>query len=158
MKKLTFLAVLAVTAMAASAVPAGDTPWFDLANCSFCKSMSQEPGLMDHISWENHKIANGMISVTVVDPEYKEAWDRAHMGMMEAAKKLESGEQMPVCGFCNSYGMLKMAGATCDYVETSVGLVYTMTSDNEELIQKIHAHTDKTNEEYAKMMAAEAKS
>lgn len=158
MKKFPWIAVLTVVALSAPVALAGEGPWLDPVNCAVCKNLSQEPGLLEHMVWETHKTTNGMLSVMAADPEYAEAWKRAYQGMMATVAKLQAGEQLHLCGCCTDFGMLVMAGAVTDDVDTSVGMISTVTGDSEELIEKIHAHADKTIEEFAKMEAAKSKS
>ncbi len=127
--------------------------WFDLENCSMCKHMSAEEGLMDHMHWETHLIANGMLSVTTVDPEYQPAFQKAMAKMEETAKKLMSGEQMYLCGFCNSYGALQMAGAKFEDVQTDAGIIGLVTSADPQVVEMIHKHGQRTIDEFAKMTA-----
>ena len=37
-------------------------------------------------------------------------------------------------------------------IESAVGAISLMTSDDPEVVKKIHAHTDRSNEEYKKML------
>ncbi len=150
---VTILALVAVVA----AVIAGDEaeqPWFDLDNCGMCKPMSSEEGLMDHMGWEHHLISNGWMTVTTVAPEYTEAFDRAHTGMGQVAEKMAQGEEVHLCGFCQSYMGLAMAGAKIEHVKTGAGYVGLVTSSDAALVAKIQAHAKRTMDEYQKMTEA----
>lgn len=118
--------------------------WFDMENCAICKNMAKEKGLMEHVKWEAYLLDNGMMSIAVVPENMRESMDRAHVAMKATAKKLESGESMNLCGFCQSYGELVMAGAKKQEMKTIGGDVMFITSDNPEIVKKIHAHTEKT--------------
>lgn len=161
MKNKNIQLLLAVTALLILSVPltfaAQDAPWFDLEKCSMCKQMTAEEGLMDHMEWENLLTADGMMSVTVVDPKYDEAFKRSMKNMEAVGIKLMSGESLYLCGFCQSYGALHMAGANFENFETDMGYISLATSHDPAVVKKIHDHTQKTIDEYAKMVAAEGK-
>ena len=144
---LTALVVLSLPA----AFAAQDAPWFDLEKCSMCMSMSAEEGLMEHMEWENYVVTNGMMSVTVVDPDYQEAFMRSMVAMEETGQKLMTGEQMYLCGFCQSYGAIHMGGATFENIETKFGYINLVTSDDPAMVKKIKEHAETTIAEYEKM-------
>ena len=87
------LALVAVVALIAGATVAGES---DYHNCGVCKTMMEEPGLMEHLKWEGRPIATGMVSVTKVEPAYEAAYERSHKKMMEAVARLEAGEEMEI--------------------------------------------------------------
>ncbi|HDS02031.1 MAG TPA: hypothetical protein ENO22_13265 [candidate division Zixibacteria bacterium] len=129
--------------------------WFDMENCAFCKNLIAEPGLLEHSDWENHKIDNGAIMVTTVEDEYLPAMRKVNANMMAVAEKLQKGEQLYLCGMCSAYGELWMSGAKIQTVETNHGYVEIFTSDDPEMVAKIHAFADKNNEEMARLMEME---
>ena len=132
---------------------AGDKAWFDMENCAMCQNLSGEPGLLDHMTWENHVISNGMMSFTSVDPEYQEKYEKAKKNMEATGQKLMSGEQMNLCGSCMSFGGLVMAGVNMEVVNIKAGEVMLMTSTDEALVKKIQDHAKKNSEEYEKHFA-----
>ena len=150
---LTIL-MLALPLAAVAGVP-GEGPWFDLENCDMCKNMSSEEGLMEAMTWENHLTADGMMSVTVVAPGHEESYQRAMANMQKASEKMMAGEDMNLCGFCQSYGALHMAGANFELFETAAGEVSLVSSRDPAVIEQIHAHGQRTIDEYAKMSAGE---
>ena len=79
--------------------------------------------------------------------------EKAHKGMEATIEKLEGGEAMDLCGFCTSYGMLMAEGAESTELKTVGGDISLLTSDDPEVVKKIHAHAEKTIEEFKKMMA-----
>ena len=145
--------ILAAFAVPLAAAP-GTTPWFDLENCSMCKGMMAEEGLMENMEWENHLTKEGMISITVVAAGYEEAFERSMKHMEATGEKLKTGEEMYLCGFCQSYGGLHMAGANFENIKTKAGSIGLVTSHDPEVVAKIHAHGQKTIDEYNKMVAA----
>lgn len=131
--------------------------WLDLENCVICQPMGQRMDMMAEVTWENHKIANGSLSASVVPAKYKGVMDKLHDQMkMTAEKVMKSGDLSKCCGFCTSYGELQAAGAKSEEIKTEFGVISLLTSDDPELVKKIHAHTDKTNAEFAKMVEAES--
>lgn len=150
---VSVVAVLAVVAGFASAEE--ETPWFDLHNCAMCKSLSSEEGLLESMQWETHMIENGALSITIIPEAKVEAFERAHKKMEETGMKLQSGEKMHLCGFCQSYGTLMMSGAKIENVAGQAARVSLMTSSDPAVVEKIQAHAKKTIEEYKKWMEAE---
>jgi hypothetical protein len=159
MNTLRFTMTLAVLLLTASLLPAaavaGDGPWFDLEKCDMCKHMSGEKGLMEHMEWENHLTKDGMMSVTVVAHGYEEAFGRAMANMEAAGGKMMAGEKMYLCGFCQSYGSLMMAGANFENFESAAGHINLVSSRDPAVIAKIHTHGQRTIDEYNKMVAVQ---
>lgn len=155
---LAVVTMLALVALAA-AVIAGDEgaqSWFDLDNCGMCKNMASEEGLMENMNWEHHLISNGWMSVTTVAPEYMEAFERAHTSMGKVAEKMAQGEEVHLCGFCQSYMGLALAGANMEEVKTNAGYIGLVTSSDTAVVAKIQVHAKRTMDEYKKMMEAPA--
>lgn len=146
MKKVgTLLAAVALCAMIAPQIGAEEeAAWFDPHNCGICKNFTKEEGLMEAVEWEAHVIANGMLSVASVPAEFEEAFARAHKGIEETVKRMQGGEPTKMCGFCMSYGALMMAGAKVEQIQTKAGHIGLVTSDNPEVVAKIHAHAKRT--------------
>ena len=132
---------------------AGDECWFDLENCSMCKHLVAEKGLLENMEWENYVIADGMLSVTHVAPGYEEAYGRCMHNMEQTGQQLMTGQQMYLCGFCQSYGGLHMAGAQFETVETGVGQIDLVTSSDPEVVEMIRIHAQRTIDEYNAMLA-----
>lgn len=129
------------------------TAWFDMENCACCKHMGEHMDMMMDIKWENHTIKSGGIMTAVVPDQHKEKWDQVCKKMEEVEKQLTEGEEMPLCGFCQSYASLLEAGATVEEVPTGFGRVTLITSDDPEVVAKIHTHFKRTQKEHKKMMA-----
>jgi len=145
-------AVVLLLSAAGGAADVGEKPWFDLENCGFCKHLLEDPELLDHCTWEHHNIANGMVSVTTVEKDYLPSYRAAMVKMEEVGKKMEEGEMVPMCGMCTAMGALMMKGVKWEYLKTQHGDVMIMTSDSPEVVADLHAFTDKTTTELAKMM------
>ena len=148
------LALFCVIAAPVAAGPSVDKPWFDLEHCSMCKAMLAQPGLMEHMKWDNQAISTGMLSVCTVDPAYAEAYGKVGIEMQKVMKELESGKTMELCGMCMSYGALMHEGAKADEMMAGNVHIMTMTATDPKVIAGIQAHAKRTIEEYAKMKAA----
>ncbi len=153
--------MLIVSCAAALAIAGGlataedEQTWFDIKNCAMCKHMGNEEGLLDNIRWEMHLMQNGALTLTQIPAEYEDAFKRAEKHMQEAAAKMGSGEPMQLCGFCQSYGNLMMSGVKVESFDGDVARVTVMTSSDPNLVKMIHAHAQKTIDEYGKWLAEE---
>jgi len=158
-KALGVLLCIGALALVAGLAPAEEEhqAWFDIENCTFCKNLGQEEGLLDNIKWETHMIENGAVTLTQVPAEWEEAFERAEKHMSEAAAKMGSGEPVHLCGFCQSYGKLMTSGVKMESFKSDVARVTLMTSTDEKVVQMIHEHAKKTIEEYENWIAEEAK-
>ena len=152
MSRRIMLLSLAVLLVSAAAI-AGETAWFDMANCGMCKNMYAREGLLDNVKWEQHPISNGIVSVTTVTPKYMDAYREAHADMKATGMKMQQGEMMEMCGSCTALGMCMMKGLNMEYVETSTGDVWVMTADNPEVVKEVQAWAKRNQEEAAKMKA-----
>jgi hypothetical protein len=132
---------------------AGEKPWFDMENCAFCSNLIEDPKLLDNMVWEHHEISNGIVTVTTIKPEFLESYRKASAAMDAVGKRIAAGEQVPMCGMCQSMGSFFMKGAKMDYVETSVGDVMLLTSSDSTVVAEIKAWAKRTNDEMAKMEA-----
>lgn len=157
MKKVTLLAVL-VLAVGLMAYAGEEAPWFDMENCAFCSNLMKDPQLMDHMTSEHHDIANGILTVTTVDPEFKEPYKEAMVAMEKLAGDMEAGKvkmaELKLCGSCQQYGALEMAGAKMEYIFAGPCDIFLMTSDDPEVVKKIQEYGHRNQEEMAKMEAA----
>ena len=53
--------LIGLIALICSAASAGDLPWFDMEKCAFCKHITAEEGLMEHLNFEYHNHSKGLI-------------------------------------------------------------------------------------------------
>jgi hypothetical protein len=156
MKRLRYPLALTILMLALPiSALAGDTAWFDLENCSMCKNMPAQEGLMEAMEWENHLTADGYMAVTLVAHGYEDKYQAAMTDMQKAGEKMMAGEKMELCGFCQSFGTLVMAGATMEYFETNAGHINLVSSHDPAVVEKIHAHAQRTIDEYAKMFGGD---
>lgn len=160
MKKLIplLLAIILVAAIAVvnaedAAMPTEANPWFDMPNCAFCKNLLVD-NLIDHLTWENYVIPTGAMEVTTVEPGWEDKYTACMTAMEDAGKKMMAGEQMHMCGMCQSYGMIFATGKTeFKQFDTKAGHISLMTSTDPEVIAMIQKHAQRTIDEYAKMEA-----
>jgi len=128
-----------------------EPPWFDMVNCEFCKHLTDDPELLNHTTWEHHNIANGVINVTTVAPEYMESYHKAGQAMEEVGARMMKGENVTMCGMCNAMGMLLQKGVKMEHIETKHGHVTLLTSDNPEMVAKIQSWGKRNQDEMAKI-------
>lgn len=156
MRKLVIMAALLVVAVCLVAVNAGEEkPWFDMANCGMCKPIVESPGLMENMTWEHHNISNGMVTVTTIQPDFHEAYEKANAVMMETHEGIMAGKTVSMCGMCTAIGEFFAKGAKKETVETKHGNVCLFTSDDPEVVTLIQKWGERTMDEMAKMASAE---
>ena len=154
--KRGFCAVLAVVVLSAISIAdqsGQKKAWIDLQGCDMCKHMGDNMEMMQHVTWENHKIANGMLSASVVPKKYREQMNAVHEKMKAVGEKAAKGGKLTTCGHCESFGKLVMAGAKTEEIKTDFGYISLVTSSDPEVVKKIHEHTDTTVKEFAAYLA-----
>ena len=164
MKKITMLALLGV-ALAVGSLAWADhhegehqAEWFDATACEICSPMAAHPELMAESQWETHKIKNGMLMVALIPEKHKEAFAGMCKMMKQKGKEIaSSGTSAKLCGFCESYQDLTESGAKEEIVETEFGNITLLTSSDYTVVQRIHRHAARTQEEAKKMAEMMAK-
>lgn len=127
--------------------------WFDMDHCEICKNMASMKDDMHKVKWDAHMLDNGMLMVSVVPRKMKKAMAKAEEGVQATVKRLESGESLDMCGFCQSYGGLMAMGADIKDLKT-VGVNITLiTSSDPEVVKKIQAFGKQSKVEHKKMLA-----
>lgn len=152
MKRTLLLTGMALLCLGAFAIAGDDKPWFDMANCEMCSMWSSVPELMQNMEWEQHKISDGMLSISEVEDEYLEAYRNANRKANELGKKLMSGYQAEMCGSCMAMGSCLAHGASMEQIETKDGMIMLLTADKPEVVAEIHTLVDRNKEEMAKLM------
>jgi hypothetical protein len=165
MKKVLTI-VMALTLIAAMGALAADekadmamagSKWFDMPNCEFCKNLIEDEHLLENMTWEHHDITNGCLTITTVSPEYMDSYKKAQDAMMTVGEEMQSGKRNPMevkmCGHCQAYGGLMMAGAKTEYVKGDAAEIVLMTADDEATIKKIKEFAEKNRVELAKWKA-----
>jgi len=162
MKRAIALVLILAVGIAVTAVAdehGDEVAWFDMENCDFCKHFLVDAKLLDNMTWECHDIANGMVSISTVDPEYKDSYKKAQAAMIELGTKLEKGElqvaDVKMCGHCMAYGGLMDAGAKFEYIMGEAADVTIITSDDPAIVEKIKGFAETNRIEHAKWEAAE---
>ena len=153
MKTKAFLVVSALVVMTL-AVTAGsdkDEAWFDMENCSLCKNLMAEEGLMENMKMDSYVIATGWMMVSRVPEEYKAAHETAKKNMEKSVQKMMAGEEVYTCNFCMSYGAMMMAGAKFENFESDGAEIMLATSTDPEVITQIQKHAKRTKMEMEKM-------
>lgn len=153
MKKMLFLTLSIMLFLGLSMIQAEDKAWFDMENCGMCKHIGAEEHLMENMTWEQYHIKNGIISISRVNPEFMEAYERSSMNMMKTGEKLMTGEQIEMCGSCVHLGSLFAKGLQSEQVKMKDGGIMLFTSDNTEVIAALHEWADKNSAEMKKMDA-----
>jgi len=170
MKKLMFVSLI-IFALAAVAVasekpapaatgvvdkPAGETaekPWFDLEKCAFCKTMNAEAGLFEHMKHEYHNLESGLLSITVIDKEFRPAFKRAQENMQKIVADMATGKMPYMCEHCTKVGEFHMMNVKFENIETDFGHVMLWTSAEPEVVAKLQVFGARNTEEIAKWEA-----
>ena len=147
------IALCALALLVAGAAVAGDLAWFDMDKCDMCKGISNHAEMMENMTWEQHNITNGVVAITTVDKKYIDEYRKAHATMEETVSRLQKGEKMELCGSCAALGACMMKGVNEEYVETTHGDVWIVTSENAEVVADLQNWAKRNNEEMAKMKA-----
>jgi len=157
-KPVKFAIPLAVAALIVSGLAfAGDEAWFDMEHCSFCKYLLEDPELLHHMSWEQYSISNGIISVTMVEPEYAKSFETCSGKMAKAGEEMMQGKQLPMCNSCMAMGKIMMKGPKSEQVKTKHGEIWMMTSDDPAVVKELQDWAKKNMDELAKTSAQEWK-
>lgn len=127
----------------ATMVPAEDKAWFDFENCDMCKNFADPAEMMANMTWEQHKIAAGFMSVSIVRAEYLDAYREANAKCHALGEKLMAGEEANMCGSCDAFGMIMEKGAKMEQIELSNGGIMLMTSGDSTVVTAMHAWVDK---------------
>lgn len=152
MRKMLKLALVPVLLLlGAAAVYGGGQSWFDMEHCEMCKPLAEEPGLLEHVVWEQHNISNGIVSVTTVEKDYLDAYRNAHAKMGHVVERLQKGEKVGMCGMCTALGAAMMKGAKQEVVETTYGDVMILTSDKPDVVAELQEWAKRNREEMKKM-------
>ena len=152
MKKFSFLVIGLVLLICVSF--AQDKPWFDVKNCSFCKQLTAEPGLLDHIKYEYHNIDGGFMSITMVDKEYQEAYLKAMSAMEKVGEEMKTtGKMVPMCQFCTKFGEFMMKGTKSQVIHSALGDIFMMTSPDTAVVTELQAFAARSNQELTKLSA-----
>lgn len=150
MKTLFTVAILALTASwatLASAESLDEAMLADMEKCAVCKHLTDNPALLEQMTWETFKIDNGAMCVTTAPKEMKSEFDALGQKVKSAMEQVkadkQAGKDVEVCELCASMGALMETGAKEKEIKTATGSIHLMTSDDPTVVQKIHANADK---------------
>lgn len=160
MKRIMIFAIAGLLFLAVAASMAEDKPqekaWFDMKNCDFCKNLVVDSMLLPNMVWEHHDISNGLMTVCIVKPEYKASYQKALDAMNKLGQEMAQGKKdIKMCGYCQAYGGLVMAGAKVENAHGDWGDVTLITSDKPEVQKMIKDFGQRTRDELAKMAITE---
>lgn len=136
--------VLILVLVAAVAFASDNAPWVDMENCPVCKNITAQEGLLENMTWEHHLTATGVMTVSTVKPEFQPQYAKAKAGMQKEIGRVMAGEDIKVCDYCTSISSLMMAGAKTENISTKACDIMLISSTDEAIIAKIHAHAQKT--------------
>ena len=157
MRKLSIgLLAMAVLVLAGSALVAEDEAmWLNPAGCYFCQPLTETEGLLDAVGWENHKIANGMVSITTYTPEWEKATKAAGAEMEKRWMGFDPTQDKPLCGMCQAWMKVPFDKLTMEKIEFNGGEMSLTTSSDEAVVAQLHEITDKTIAEMKKFQEME---
>jgi len=138
-----------------------ESGWFDFENCAFCKSLTEDPDLLHHTTWENYPIKNGAMNIMTVEPAYAESMAKVDAHMAALGGKIQNGEVNPMslemCGRCKHFGMLMMGGVDMERVEGEAAIVTLMTSSDPAVTKKLQEMAERDTKEMALMHGGDKK-
>lgn len=153
--KITVL-IFSMLMLVAGAQASDEESWFDMENCAICKPLlEQDAHLMQHMTWKHHNISDGLVSVTVIDPEYVSSYEKATMKMNAVIEKMQAGEETYTCKMCTALGAILQADVNWESVESDNVRVAITTSDNPALVKRIQAWGTRTTKEMLATMEME---
>ena len=126
--------------------------WFDMDHCEICKNMASMKHDMHKIKWETEMLDDGIITVSVVPDDMKAEMEKAEAGVQKTVARLEQGEHLDMCGFCQNYGKLMGMGAKFKTLKMAGVNVDIITSSDQEVVTEIHAMGKKFKGEHEKML------
>ena len=148
--------VLSALFLVAGSQASDEDVWLDMDNCAICKPLlEQDPHLMDHMTWKHHNISDGLVSVTVIDPEYLSSYEKAGEKMNGVIERMQAGEETYTCNMCTELGAIFQAGVNRESVKSDNVRVAITTSDDPAMVKRIQAWGARTNKEMLATMEME---
>ena len=138
------VSVIILILIASVAFAGSNAPWVDMKSCPICTNVSSEEGLMENMTWEHHLTATGVMTVSTVKSEFQPQFLRAKAGMKELLGKVVAGDETQVCGYCSSLSSLLKDGAQAENIVTKASDIMLISSTDQTMIARIHAHAQKT--------------
>ena len=109
-----------------------EKPWLDMQNCEICKPMGEHMDVMKHVTWETHRIDNGMLSASVIPAEDRAMVNAIHKKMHAAVNYLRPEKRWRYADSARLMRRLKQAGAKEQEIKTDFGMISMLTSDDPE--------------------------
>jgi hypothetical protein len=138
------LAILALIVFVVQAEEGAAPKWLDPQNCYFCKPLAETEGLLDHVGWETHKIANGIVTVTTYGDEWKDKMKAASAAMEKLWTEYDPSKEVHMCGLCRAWTQMPMDKIKMESVEFKGGELGLSTSDDPAIVAQLHEIADKT--------------
>jgi cell division FtsZ-interacting protein ZapD len=146
---LTLIATLTCCLTVAHAISEAEITE-SMEKCDVCKHIAAKHELMKNMTWETHKIDNGMLCVSTVPKEKKSEFDALAKEMTTAIEEVkaakEQGQEVELCELCEGWAELIKAGAKEKEISLTNGSIHMITSDDPAVVAKIHAEADKAIE------------
>jgi hypothetical protein len=118
----------------------------EMKKCAVCKNLAENPELMKNMSWETHKIDNGMLSVTSapkkMNKDLAAVSEKMHQAIEQVKADTKEGKEVHLCGFCGAMAELMKQGAKQQDIKTKAGEIHMCTSDDPAVVKKIHEIAD----------------
>ena len=150
-RSVKFVLVLGILlVLGISSAYAGGKAWFDMEHCDMCRPLTQDPELLMNITWEQHNISDGIVSVTTVEKGYLETYRKAHSMMDQVVGRMQKGEHVELCGMCSNIGSMMMKGVKQEAVITKHGDVWILTSEDPAVVTDLQKWAMKNKEEMMK--------
>ena len=151
MKSFLTVAALALVASLSSLVSAAShdeaAMKAEMEKCAMCKHIAADPALMQNMTWETHKIDNGMLCVSTVPKEQKASFDALSAKMKSTMEQMKAdsaqGKEPELCELCKGMAELVKEGAKEKEIALTNGSIHMLTSDDPAVVAKIHASADK---------------
>lgn len=151
---LFLMGLILMSSISADDKAATEKPWFDMKNCVFCKEITAQPGLFQHMKHEYHSVSNGLVSVLQVEPSHADAFKKAEAGMQAAAGTMSATKMPYMCVHCEKMGAFMMSpNIKMDHVTTNFGSITIYSSQDSATVAMVQAFGTRSNEEGKTMMA-----
>lgn len=141
----TMKVALVLAVVVSAALAQDEAPWVDMYGCAICNNITAEEGLLENMTWEHNRTATGMVTVTTVKPDFTEQYGRAMQNMGVKIGEVMGGAELEICDHCVSVTGMMKDGVSVDKFTTHGGHVMAISSTDEAMIGRIHAHLEKTN-------------
>lgn len=137
MNRRVIILSICVVLIGALAMATDPEPWFDLQNCAFCKQIGAQPGLAEQFNHEYHMLHNGVMSITHVGKEYKDAFAKAQLGMKDVIKEMQAGKEVKMCRHCSTLGSFYQLGVMPDQITRGEDIIVVYTSADTATVRKL---------------------